>query len=55
VHRVSELPRLKQQLAHSMSYIDKAAEAQAPPGAEVAMVRTQLENVLKKETATMMT
>jgi hypothetical protein len=55
VHRVSELPRLKRQLADAMSFIDKAAEAQAPRGAEVAMVRTQLENVLKKETATMAT
>ncbi|HET7591397.1 MAG TPA: hypothetical protein VFK00_00135 [Rhodanobacteraceae bacterium] len=55
VHRVSELPRLKRQLADAISFIDKAAEAQAPRGAEVAMVRTQLENVLKKETATMAT
>lgn len=47
VHRVSELPRLKQQLAHAMVFIDKAADAQAPRGREVATVRTQLEGALK--------
>lgn len=52
VHRVSELPRLKRQLADAMSYIDKVAEAQAPRGAEVAMVRTQLGNVRRSQSGT---
>ncbi len=47
VHRVSELPRLKHQLAQTMAFIDKAAAAQAPRGAEVATVRAQLEGALK--------
>ncbi len=47
VHRVTELPRLKQQLAKTVAYIDKAATAQAPRGAEVAAVRAQLEAALK--------
>jgi hypothetical protein len=47
VHRVSELPRLKQQLAKTMAFVDKAALAQAPRGTEVGTVRTQLEGALK--------
>jgi hypothetical protein len=47
VHRVTELPRLHQQLAVTIAYLDKAAAAQAPRGAEVAAVRTQLEGALK--------
>jgi hypothetical protein len=46
-HRVTELPRLKQQLAQTMAYVDKAAAAQAPRGEEVAAVRTHLEGALK--------
>jgi hypothetical protein len=47
VHRVSELPRLQQQLATTIAYLDKAAAAQAPRGAEVAAVRTELEGAAK--------
>jgi hypothetical protein len=47
VHRVSELPRLKKQLAQTMAFVDKASQAQAPRGAEVAAVRAQLEGALK--------
>jgi hypothetical protein len=47
VHRVSELPRLKRQLAHTLKYVEKAADAQAPHGDEVAAVRTHLEGALK--------
>jgi hypothetical protein len=47
VHRVTELPRLQRQLAQTVAYLDKAAAAQAPRGAEVGVVRTQLEGALK--------
>lgn len=47
VHRVSELPRLKHQLAQTLAYVEKAAGAQVPRGEEVAAVRTQLEGALK--------
>ena len=47
VHRVSELPRLKQQLAQATAYLDKAAAARAPRGAEATTVRRQLENALE--------
>jgi hypothetical protein len=47
VHRVTELPRLKQQLAQTVAFVEKAAAAQAPRGDEVAAVRAQLEAALK--------
>ena len=47
VHRVTELPRLKQQLAQTVAFVEKAAAAQAPHGEEVAVVRAQLEGALK--------
>ena len=47
VHRVSELPRLKRQLEQTMAFVDKAAVAQAPRGAEVGAVRAKLEGALK--------
>jgi hypothetical protein len=47
VHRVTELPRLRQQLAHTVAYLDKAAAALAPRGAEVEDVRAHLEGALK--------
>ncbi len=47
VHRVTELPRLKRQLAEAVAYVDRASVAQAPQGAEVAEVRAQLEGALK--------
>jgi hypothetical protein len=47
VHRVNELPRLKQQLAVAVKFIDKAIAVQAPSTAEVGMVREQLEGALK--------
>jgi hypothetical protein len=47
VHRVSELPRLKRQLEQTVAFVDKAALAQAPRGAEVGVVRTKLEGALK--------
>ena len=47
VHRVTELPRLKQQLAQTVAFVEKASAAQAPRGDEVAAVRAQLEAALK--------
>ncbi len=47
VHRVTELPRLKQQLAVAVKFIDKAVTAQAPGRAEVNVVRKQLEGALE--------
>jgi hypothetical protein len=47
VHRVSELPRLRQQLEQTIAYMDKASAAQLPRGSEVAAVRAQLEGALK--------
>lgn len=47
VHRVTELPRLKNQLAQTMAYVERAATAQAPRADEVAGVRAQLEAALK--------
>lgn len=47
VHRVTELPRLKRQLAETIAFVEKASAAQAPSGAEVAIVRAQLEGALK--------
>ena len=47
VHRVNDLPRLRKQLADTMAYLDKTVTAQAPRGAEVATVRTQLEGAIK--------
>ncbi len=44
IHRVSELPRLKAQLAKSVAYLDKAAAAQQPHGVEVGTVKTALEH-----------
>lgn len=44
IHRVTELPRLKAQLAKSMAYVERAATAQQPNGAaEVGAVRAALE------------
>jgi hypothetical protein len=47
VHRVSELPRLKHQLAQTVAFVDKVSVAQAPRGAEIPAVRAQLEGALK--------
>jgi len=47
VHRVTELPRLKQQLAETVAYVDRAAAARAPRGKEVNVVREQLEGALR--------
>ena len=47
VHRVTDLQRLRKQLAESVEYLDKAAAAQAPRGAEVGAVRAHLERALK--------
>lgn len=47
VHRVTELPRLRRQLAETIKFMDRATEQQAPRGAEVAMVREHLEQALK--------
>jgi hypothetical protein len=46
IHRVTELPRLQNQLAQTVAYVDKAAAALTPQGAEVAIVRKQLEGAL---------
>lgn len=47
VHRVTELPRLRKQLAVTTKYVEKAVAAQVPQGKEVAAVREQLESALK--------
>jgi hypothetical protein len=47
VHKVSELPRLRKQLAETIAYVDAAAAARAPRGGEVAAVRAELEGALK--------
>jgi hypothetical protein len=47
VHRVSELPRLKKQLAQTVAYVDRVAAHQAPRRDEVPLVRAQLEMALK--------
>ena len=48
VHKVTELPRMKNQLAQAVAYFDRAAGAQAPRKAEVGNLRTQLEGALKE-------
>jgi len=47
VHRVTELPRLKRQLAETIAYVDKASVARAPRASELAAVRAELEGALK--------
>ena len=47
VHRITELPRLRQQLAVTSKYIDQVAAKQAPVGEEIGMIREQLERALK--------
>lgn len=47
VHRVTELPRLRDQLKHAMAFVEKAAAAQAPRADEVAHVREHLQAALK--------
>jgi hypothetical protein len=47
IHRVTELPRLKAQLAVAVQHFDKAVEAQMPSRAEVGAVRDQLQGALK--------
>lgn len=47
VHRVSDLPRLKQQLADAVAFIDKTTAVHAPRGTEIAGVRTNLEGAIK--------
>lgn len=47
IHKVTELPRLRQQLAETVAYMDRAAAAQAPRHDEVAMIRPKLEEALK--------
>lgn len=47
VHRTTELPRLRQQLANATAYVEKASVAQAPRSKEeVGAVRKQLEEAL---------
>jgi len=47
VHRVTELPRLKEQLAVAVKFIDRAVGAQSPRGEEVDVVRKQLKMALE--------
>jgi hypothetical protein len=47
VHRVTELPRLKAQLAETTKYIDQAIANRAPRGKEAGVVREQLQGALK--------
>lgn len=47
IHRVTELPRLREQLKRAVAFVDKAAAAQAPRGEEVAHVREHLQAALK--------
>lgn len=49
VHRVSDLPRLRKQLADATAFVEKAAVASAPRGStELGNVRTSLEGALKE-------
>jgi hypothetical protein len=48
VHKVTELPRLRRQLAETVAFVEKAAASQAPRADEVAAVREQLEGALKE-------
>ena len=47
VHRVTELPRLRKQLAVAVETLDKLAAAQAPRGEEVKLVAKHLEEALR--------
>lgn len=47
IHRVTELPRLRKQLAVAVEALDRLAAAQAPRGAEVKVVAKHLEDALK--------
>ncbi len=47
IHRVTELPRLRKQLADTLAYVDRAAEARMPRRDELGQVREQLERALK--------
>jgi len=47
IHRVTELPRLKAQLAETTKFIDQAIAQRAPRGGEVGDVRKQLQGALK--------
>lgn len=47
IHRVTELPRLKAQLAETTKFIDQAIAQRAPQGGEVGDVREQLQGALK--------
>lgn len=47
IHRVTELPRLRKQLAVAVEALDRLAVAHAPRGAEVKMVAKHLEDALK--------
>lgn len=46
IHRVTELPRLRMQLATAVEVLDRAAAAQAPKGEEVGRVAKHLESAL---------
>lgn len=48
IHRVTELPRLRKQLAVAVEALDRAAAALAPRGDEVKRVTTHLEAALKE-------
>jgi hypothetical protein len=47
IHRVTELPRLREQLAEATEYMEKAAASQVPVGDDVQLVREKLEGALK--------
>jgi hypothetical protein len=47
IHRVSELPRLRKQLAVAVEALDRVAASRAPRGAEVGVVREHLETAIK--------
>ena len=47
IHRVTELPRLQNQLAATMEYIEKATETRLPAGEEVGMLRDKIEGAFK--------
>lgn len=48
LHRVSELGRLRKQLAETVAYLDKAATVSAPQGREIGAVRAELESAIKQ-------
>ena len=46
IHRLTELPRLKRQLAESMEYVEKLSSSLAPQGRDAEVVRDRLKTAM---------